>query len=312
MSPFPLLYTNNSTSYTKEMSDNTKQCHYCKLTIEQDATVCQHCSKAQNRVIEGIKQTSAVVTIFMVIIALAQVIFAYLQMQESRKKRIEATEVLLESKRVLNVTENRATQISKEAEETLENAKIESKAAVDNSKIVLSKAEFDVVTAMIAVKEVERKASEVMSKLNQQIENVERSLNSFQSDSSKTLVSLEKELSFLTSRNNITKLGDDAISTGNAEAYSTLHRMHEQCGDSVKKENSNNQNSCKAILSEILRIKGHFASGTSILKANLTWKNNNKVYTESEIPTEILVVGVGNTNNWRDCHHRPKVNPPAN
>jgi len=150
----------------------------------------------------------------------------------------------------------------------------------------------------------ESKAKEIIeNRLNPEIENakltVNQKINSFEEDLTQfkekydiELTKLAKEIEYIKNRNEIFKLSDLAISTGDAEPFGKLESIYDTSSDEDIKMSA---------LAGIYQVKEHFATMTRtkgiIIKYPVPYAN--KVFEEDEIPTEALLEGLKNTKIWQ-------------
>ncbi len=117
----------------KEMTtEKNVHCKYCDQEITTRAKVCHHCGKYKSYLFQFIMPSTAVV---MMIVAFVQCVMAWLQYDESKRKRIEADAVLMEARHVFSIASTNSVSIKKEALKVLANSKkISQNAIVESNK----------------------------------------------------------------------------------------------------------------------------------------------------------------------------------
>ncbi len=95
--------SDKSTESINETAGNTS-CKYCNQVILLNSKVCHHCGRDQRLLFQYFSASTA---FLMVLIAISQAAMGWLQYDESKKKRIEAEEVLANARNVFsNVSTN--------------------------------------------------------------------------------------------------------------------------------------------------------------------------------------------------------------
>lgn len=128
--------------------------------------------------------------------------------------------------------------------------------------------------------------------VNQKIESFQKDLQEFNKKYDSELEKLVKEVDYIKNRNNVLKLGDEAIATGDAASFEKLKNIYESSTD----------NDIKMIaLSEIFRIKNNFATMTRIkgIEVKYTDSKSGKEFIEKDIPTEALIQGLKEAQPWQ-------------
>jgi hypothetical protein len=113
----------------------------------------------------------------------------------------------------------------------------------------------------------------------------ENSLQEFKDTYDIELKKLTVEVEFLKSRNEIMKLGDEAIANRDAISFEKLERIMISSKDIYIKQSA---------LSEILRVKNFISSGTSIRGVDVTYldPNTGSILKNDKIPTSVLINGL--------------------
>lgn len=118
--------------------------------------------------------------------------------------------------------------------------------------------------------------------VNEKIVFFDKDLQEFKEKYDLQLKKLAQEVNYLKNRNEVLKLSDEAIATGDAAPFEQLQNIYDSSADEHIK---------KSALSEILRVKNHFATMTRIkgLIVRYTDPKTGKELTDKEIPTEALI-----------------------
>ena len=154
---------------------------------------------------------------------------------------------------------------------------------------------FTSVAENEAKKIIENKLTPALEEANQivseKIGSFEKNLQEFKDKYDLELKKLALEIEYIKNRNEILKLGDEAIATKDAKAFEELEKIYESSADQDIKISA---------LSEILRVKSHFATGTSIKGINVTSTNRKtgEVLTDDKIPTADLIRGLRESKSW--------------
>lgn len=130
------------------------------------------------------------------------------------------------------------------------------------------------------------------SSINQKIESFEKDLQEFKDKYDSELKKLAKEVEYLKNRNVVLKLSDQAIATGDAAPFEELENIYDTSTD----------NDIKMIaLSEVFRVKSHFATMTRIKGITVKYSEprTGKEFAENEIPTEALIQGLKEAEPWQ-------------
>ncbi|MFA5090294.1 MAG: HEAT repeat domain-containing protein [Candidatus Omnitrophota bacterium] len=130
------------------------------------------------------------------------------------------------------------------------------------------------------------------SDIKVKIGSFETILKNFKDKYDSELEKLVKEVDYIKNRNNVLKLGDETIATGDAASFEKL--------DNIYKSSSDNDIKMTA-LSEIFRIKSHFATMTRIkgVEIKYTDDKSGKEFTEKDIPTGVLIQGLKEAQPWQ-------------
>jgi hypothetical protein len=153
-------------------------------------------------------------------------------------------------------------------------------------------------------KTAQDKAGEIIEeKLNPEINNAKitiandinsfnKELQQFKNIYNSKLKNLTGEVGYINSRNKLLKLGDNAIATGDANHYEELYKIYNSSTDNDIKNNA---------IAEIFRVKSYYASMTRIKGIDLkyTHSQTEKEFTEKEIPTEALIKGLKEEQDWK-------------
>lgn len=128
--------------------------------------------------------------------------------------------------------------------------------------------------------------------VNEKILFFEKDLQEFKEKYDLQLNNLAQEVNYLKNRNEVLKLSDEAIATGDAGPFEQLQNIYDSSADEHIK---------KSALSEILRVKNHFATMTRIkgLIVRYTDPKTGKELTDKEIPTEALIQGLRGAEPWQ-------------
>ena len=86
--------SNTKESQLSEIAASTYQCKYCLQEIKQEAKVCHHCSRHQNRWIQSLGTIVHAVSISGFIISIIMVVIAFSHLKEARQERIAASEAI--------------------------------------------------------------------------------------------------------------------------------------------------------------------------------------------------------------------------
>jgi len=154
---------------------------------------------------------------------------------------------------------------------------------------------FTLIAGNEAKKIIENKLTPALEEANKivsmKIDSFEKSLQEFKYKYDIELEKLAQEIEYIKNRNEILKLGDEAIATKDAKAFEELETIYESSADQGIKISA---------LSEILRVKSHFATGTSIKGINVTSTNRKtgEVLIDDNIPTADLVRGLIESKSW--------------
>jgi hypothetical protein len=118
--------------------------------------------------------------------------------------------------------------------------------------------------------------------ISESLGSFETSLQEFKNNYDMELKKLASEVDFLKNRNEILKLSDESIANGDALSFEKLEKIYHSSEDKYLKQSA---------LSEILRIKGHFSIGSSIIGINITYNNpkTGTILKDDEIPTSELI-----------------------
>ena len=130
------------------------------------------------------------------------------------------------------------------------------------------------------------------SSISEKIESFDKGLQEFKNKYDSQLKILAEEVEYLKKRNELLKLGDVAIATGDAAPFGELENIY----NSVTADNINT-----LALSEVFRVKNHFATMTRIkgIKVKYIEPRTGKEFIENEIPTEALIQGLKETEPWQ-------------
>jgi len=133
---------------------------------------------------------------------------------------------------------------------------------------------------------------EATSSVNQKIEIFDKDLQEFKYKNYLELKKLAKEVGYFKNRNEVLKLSDAAIATGDAAPFEELGNIY----------NSSTDEDIKMIaLAEIFRVKNQFATMTRIkgIDVKYTHPQTGKEFIENEIPTEALLQGLKKATPWQ-------------
>lgn len=81
-------------SQASKIAESKYYCKYCLQEINQNATVCYHCSRHQNRCIQSLGIIVHVVSISGFIISIIMVMIAFSHLKEARQERIAASDAV--------------------------------------------------------------------------------------------------------------------------------------------------------------------------------------------------------------------------
>jgi len=120
----------------------------------------------------------------------------------------------------------------------------------------------------------------------------EKDLKEFKNKYDLELKKLAKEVDYLKNRNEVLRLSDEAIATGDAVPFEQLESIYDSSTDEDIK---------KSALSEIFRVKSHFATMTRIIGIDVKYidPQTGKEFKEREIPTEALIQGLKVAKPWQ-------------
>lgn len=217
---------------------------------------------------------------------------SYFQMAETKKKRVEAEEVLDEAKRVLKTAKEDAGQIRQEAQVVLSTAKEHSGAAIKESNTVLKNAnaasEFAKSVSETVISDVDQTVDRINTALeeaNQRIavneKQAKEQTNSILSEVNNLKGDVLSQLEILTQRNNLVALADKAI----LGDRNSLESLQELVNEDVSKT---------AVIAEILRVKSFYIGGSRI--AGTEYKKNGEKIEPKDIETQVFAANLVNPN----------------
>ena len=128
--------------------------------------------------------------------------------------------------------------------------------------------------------------------VNQKIGLFEADLQQFKDTYESEIERLSSEVEYIKTRNDILKLSDSAFATGEAEPFEEIFNIY----------NTTEKEDIKMLaLSQILRIKSTLANTTrvQISEVSYTDPQTEKKYKNEEIPTNILIQGLKDAENWQ-------------
>lgn len=146
---------------------------------------------------------------------------------------------------------------------------------------------------VVIEKEIQPVIDSFMSTLRNELSGVENFANNTKTKMEKEYVSIESEILYLKVRNNLTRLADLAIVTGEKRYLNQLQEVVTKYQNTVFLD---------AMLSEIARIKLFYSTMTSIkaLKAtDITFKDDlGNTHTYEQVPTEQLIKDLKENPKW--------------
>jgi hypothetical protein len=96
-----------------------KSCKHCSNTIDINAKVCHFCQRSQSILANFWNKIVSTITIAMLFVAIAQAILGWMQFNEAKEERIEASIVLEKVNKVLHDTEEISMKVIEKANEAL-------------------------------------------------------------------------------------------------------------------------------------------------------------------------------------------------
>jgi len=130
----------------------TSRCKYCKQEIPRKALKCHHCGEYQNK-LRLLVFLPYVISSVILLVSIAQVIFAYIQTQEAHKKNIDASIVLKKAED--------AVRIANYASEDVNKASIEAKRMVTEIKNILDGTEQKITELDRSIQDANRAMMEL-------------------------------------------------------------------------------------------------------------------------------------------------------
>jgi hypothetical protein len=265
-------------------------CRYCQQPMNEKANVCHHCERDQRPIFQYFASSTA---FLMVIIAISQAFMAWLQYDESKKKRVEADDVLKKAKQVFGQASSNAHEMKLRASETFDFSKAETKKAVDRSMNVLRVADRNAQLAKEVTLNVKSEMKETVTAVNKQLDKTdlriiktEREFENIKGRVESLKGETATELGVLKNRNNLTYLADNAIHSGDRSSFEKLIQLL------VASPEPDN-----AIGSEILRIKNFYGSFDRIPDDNLEDKNPDGIAVK-DISTQLLISDLLKSPDW--------------
>lgn len=133
---------------------------------------------------------------------------------------------------------------------------------------------------------------EATTTISKKIASFDKDLQEFKNKYDSQLKILVKEVGYLKMRNDVLKLGDEAIATGDAAPFEEIENIYQSSTDGNIKT---------IALSEIFRVKNNFATMTRIkgIEVKYIEPRTGKEFIENEIPTEALIQGLKETEPWQ-------------
>lgn len=137
-----------------------------------------------------------------------------------------------------------------------------------------------------------RHSQEIIIETQKRILSLEKDLQNFKDKYDSEVKKLAKEVEYLKNRNEVLKLSDAAVATGDAEPFEKLEKIYILSTDKEIK---------MAALSQIFRVKNHFATMTRIKGVDVTYTHpqTGKEFIENEVPTEALIQGLKEAKYWK-------------
>jgi hypothetical protein len=129
------------------MTDQTKLCRHCRMSIQKGASVCFHCQRSQGYFSSKLASVASFISVVSMILSIALVTLSWLQFQEATKQRKSADRAVQSADNALSQADSakkgvlKANVEAKVAKVEAERARDEARNAVEhirtNIKLVL-------------------------------------------------------------------------------------------------------------------------------------------------------------------------------
>ncbi len=284
---------NNSQKKIKSVLNETL-CKYCHNKINYKSKVCCHCGRDQRFFYQYFASSTAFI---MALIAISQAFMGWLQFDESKKKRIEAEEVLFraeaKAKQVFSITSTNSYNSTVKANTVLSITQNDAKRAIDKTqhvlklaknnanitKIVTDAAKKDMAQSVISVDKLLNESNIKIAKMESDFDNINKSIQVVKVETS-------TELGKLKNRNELLALSDNAISKGDRNAFNKLEEL-----------TANNKNDLAA-RAEMLKVKAFYKENNRIPEFELKLTKEGISYVNDKVPTGILINILHNHPDW--------------
>jgi len=101
----------------QELNTSRKKCRYCRESLEDDASICPHCDRNQNKYWNKIEQIVRYTALFMVLVACGLLILGYQQWNIAKKEHLDAKAVLDSARTVIGIADSMAQIVSLQSDD---------------------------------------------------------------------------------------------------------------------------------------------------------------------------------------------------
>ena len=219
--------------------NETIKCYYCKNEMLTDAKVCSSCLHYKRRVINWIKLVASGTALLMVLVAIAQLILATGEKIDTSRMLEEVEGVKTDAKLIFQDIENKEASISKCLAEISNNIDLLDR-KYDDSRVQLENKTSELSANIEETKKsAEREIQKILASVTKQalaskerFQAIEADFSDKQEELSSQLEILKRELSVqlaeLTWRNNLARLTDKAIASGDRAAFNELNKFSKE------------------------------------------------------------------------------------
>ena len=279
---------NTNTGETKSV------CNYCGLELQPDAKVCPFCGHYKRKILNWIKLLASATALVMVLVAIAQLLFAYVTKIDTQKMLDEVEIVKSTADATLTTVEKREKQLSIRLREissdidSLEQAFESNKQELTSSfSNISSEIEETKATADKKVGQIVNSVNLQASKSKKRLKKIETDFNTKQDKLNLELATLKDELTAqlekLQWRDNLMHLADEAISDSNRASYDKLLKLRLEVKDTDK---------YNIVNSYVLQVK-RFYIGIERY-GSTTFTINGKAVDLKDYTTQLLIIGLQN------------------
>ena len=237
--------------------NETIKCYYCKNEMLPDAKVCSSCLHYKRGVINWIKLVASGTALLMVLVAIAQLILATGEKIDTGRMLEEVEGIKTDAKLIFQDIENKEALISKRLAEISNNIDLLDR-KYDDSRVQLENKTSELSANIEETKKsAEREIQKILASVTKQasaskerFQAIEADFTDKQEELSSQLEILKRELSVqlaeLTWRNNLARLTDKAIVSGDRAAFNELKKLSKELFGTDKGQ---------IVLSHVLQVK---------------------------------------------------------